>query len=82
MIKIDFERGTDPWIYKDALHLPDDHTLTDAEIEAMKDDRYTKWYDMVTNPPQPTEEIALIIPVINPDDYVEVNGVRYYKPAE
>lgn len=43
MIKIDFERGEEPMIFRDALHLPVDHTLTDAEIEAMKDQRYSDW---------------------------------------
>lgn len=81
MIQIIFERGSDPYSFRDALYLPDDHAFTDAEIEQMKDARYTAWYEMVTNPPAPPEEVAPVAPVINPDDYVEVNGVRYYKPA-
>jgi hypothetical protein len=46
-MKIDFTING----FSDALILPDDHGLTDAEIEAMKQARYDKWYDYVTNPP-------------------------------
>lgn len=47
MIKIDFEING----FRDALHLADNHDLTSAEIEAMKQARYDKWHDFVTNPP-------------------------------
>ena len=30
MIKIDFEFDTPYGVFRDALHLPDDHTFTDA----------------------------------------------------
>lgn len=43
MIQIIFERGEEPMVFRDALHLPVDHTFTDAEIEAMKDERYANW---------------------------------------
>lgn len=52
MIQIIFERGEDPYNFRDALYLPDDHTFTDAEIEQMKDTRYNAWYQLVTNPPE------------------------------
>lgn len=56
MIKIDFTING----FSDALHLDDDHGLTDAEIEAMKQDRYDKWDYFVKNPPivadEPVEE--------------------------
>jgi hypothetical protein len=47
MIKINFEING----FKDALHLPDDHGLTDVQIEAMKQDRYDKWDAFIKNPP-------------------------------
>jgi hypothetical protein len=47
MIKIDFNING----YSDALHLPDNHGLTDAEIEAMKQARYDRWHEFITNPP-------------------------------
>lgn len=37
--------------FSDALHLPDDHSFSEAEIEAMKQARYNKWYEFITNPP-------------------------------
>ena len=44
MIKIDFEILDDNGLpFKDALHLPDDHTFTDDEIEAMKQERFNNW---------------------------------------
>lgn len=52
MIKIDFTING----YCDALHLADDHGLTDAEIEAMKQARYDKWDAFVKNPPVVTDE--------------------------
>lgn len=47
MIQIIFERGEEPMIYRDALYLPADHTLTDDEIEAMKQQRYDNWIALV-----------------------------------
>lgn len=47
MIKIDFERGEEPMIFRDALYLPDDHTMTDVEIEALKQQRYENWIALV-----------------------------------
>jgi len=56
-IKIDFERGTDPYIFKDALYFTIEQfdALTSEEIEAIKDERYNNWYEMVTNPPVTSE---------------------------
>lgn len=42
--------------FSDALHLADDHGLTDAEIEAMKQARYDKWRDYIDNPPPVVDE--------------------------
>jgi hypothetical protein len=33
------------------LHLPDDHTFTDDEIQAMKQQRVDNWIAVVTAPP-------------------------------
>jgi len=46
MVTIDFSIGG----YHDALILEDDHGLTDAEIEAMKQARYDTWYAIISNP--------------------------------
>ena len=55
MIKINFTiKG-----FSDALHLADDHGLTDAEIEAMKQARYDKWRDFIDNPPPVVDELVV-----------------------
>ncbi len=46
-IKIDFEKGEEPMIYRDAIWLPPAHSYTDAEIEAMKQERYDSWIALV-----------------------------------
>jgi len=51
MIKINFEING----FCDALHLADNHGMTDAEIEAMKQARYDKWDAYIKNPPVVTD---------------------------
>jgi hypothetical protein len=48
LIKIDFEVETQHGVFRDALHLPDDHGFTDAEIEVMKQERVNNWIAFVT----------------------------------
>lgn len=69
MIKIDFEFDTPHGVFRDALHLPDDHAFTEDEIQAMKEQRRDNWIAVVTAPPveEPTPE------------YVEIDGVRYVR---
>ena len=59
-MKIDFEFETPHGLFRDALHLPDDHTFTADEIQAMKQQRVDNWIAVVTAPPAeeitPTEE--------------------------
>jgi hypothetical protein len=47
---IDFEITQNGYTLRDALVLPDDHVLTDAEIEAMKQARFDNWYAIITTP--------------------------------
>lgn len=60
MIKIDFEFDSTYGVFRDALHLPDDHGMTDDEIQAMKQQRLDNWLAIVNAPPveetPPTEE--------------------------
>jgi len=75
-MKIDFERHHATWgKFADALHLPDNHTFTLAQIEAMKDERFNNWVNAVENPaPAPVE------PEPEPvKEYIEINGVKYVK---
>ena len=54
MVKIDFEFDSPYGKYADAIVLLDGQTMTDAEIEIMKQDRYNRWLAAVASPP--TEE--------------------------
>lgn len=89
MIKIDFEFDTPHGVYRDALHLPEDHAFTEAEIQAMKEQRRDNWIAIVTAPPAVPEKVTL---EIAGETYqklesappsgaklVEVDGVWYYK---
>lgn len=51
MIKIDFEFDTPNGLFRDALHLADDHEFTTEEIEAMKQQRLDNWLAIVNAPP-------------------------------
>jgi hypothetical protein len=69
MIKIDFSFKTPHGKFADALHLSDDHTFTEAEIQAMKEQRRDNWIAVVTAPP--VEETQ--------PEYIEIDGVKYVK---
>lgn len=56
MVKIDFEFQTEYGLYRDALWLPDDHGMTDEQIEVMKQQRVENWVAIVSAPP--TDEVA------------------------
>jgi hypothetical protein len=68
-MKIDFEFDTAHGKFRDALHLPDNHGLSDAEIEAMKVQRRDNWIAVVTAPSVEEPE----------PEFVEIDGVRYIK---
>jgi hypothetical protein len=57
MVSIEFEFNTQYGIFRDALVLPDDHGLSDAELDAMKQQRMDNWIAVITAPPVdiPTE---------------------------
>lgn len=38
------------YVYRDALYIEDDNTLTEAEIQQMKQDRFDRWLAIVSNP--------------------------------
>lgn len=50
MIKIDFEFQTYYGKFADALYLPNDHAYSDAEIDAMKQQRLDNWIAIITAP--------------------------------
>ena len=56
MIKIEFEVTQNGYSFKDAIVLPENHNLTDTQIDEMKQKRFDDWYAIVTAP-QPEEVI-------------------------
>jgi hypothetical protein len=59
-MKIDFSFSSEYGTFSDALHLPDDHGLSDEQIEAMKQQRFDNWIAVITAPPveeTPSEEV-------------------------
>ena len=55
MKKIDFEFQTQYGVYRDALYLDDNHSFTEQEIEAMKQERVDNWIAVIT---APSEEVV------------------------
>ena len=53
-MKIDFFFETPFGRFADALHLPEDHGMSDLDIEVMKQNRLDNWLAIVN--PAPTEE--------------------------
>jgi hypothetical protein len=78
MIKIDFSFETPHGKFADALHLPDDHDLTDEQIEAMKIERRDNWIAVVTAPSpeapqdQPPENLTTVN--IGDEEYTKLEG--------
>jgi hypothetical protein len=51
-MQIIFEFQTEYGVFRDALHLPDDHGYSDAELDAMKQERVDNWIALVSAPAQ------------------------------
>jgi hypothetical protein len=89
MIKIDFEFETPHGKFADALHLLEDHTFSEAEIQAMKEQRRDSWLAVVTAPsPEPeitTRDVAgetyELLQGVPPSGakLIEIDGAWYYK---
>lgn len=61
MIKIDFEFELQFGIYRDALYLPENHTYSEEEINAMKQERFDNWYKVITTPAIDDEIVEEIV---------------------
>jgi len=79
-MKIDFEFATPHGVFRDALHLPDDHDYIDYDIAVMKQERLDNWLFAVENPPAPEPETIEIEGVIY--ERVEIDGQVVLKPVE
>jgi hypothetical protein len=55
MIKIDFEFDSPYGVFRDALHLPDDHGLSEAQTEALKQERLDNWLAILSMPQEPVD---------------------------
>jgi hypothetical protein len=55
-MKIDFEFTTPHGVFRDALYLDDAHQLTEAEVNALKQERLDNWLAIIENPPEPVED--------------------------
>jgi hypothetical protein len=51
MLNIDFSFDTQYGNFSDSIWLPEDHTLSDDDIEAMKQQRLSNWMAIIENPP-------------------------------
>lgn len=71
MIKIDFEFETKYGVFRDALHLPDDHSFSDSEIQQMKQQRLDNWISVIEAPP------AENINEVTNNDNIEISGELY-----
>ena len=54
-MKRNFSFDTEYGVFSDAISLPDDHTFTDNEIEAIKKERLSNWIAILEAPP--SEEV-------------------------
>lgn len=79
MIKIDFEFETKFGRYADALHLPEDHGMTDAQIQAMKEERRDNWLSHIEVASTSTQEPDPVIEAPTDPEFIEINGVKYKK---
>ena len=51
MISIEFEFNTQNGVFRDALVLPENHGLSNDELEAMKQQRLSNWLAIFTATP-------------------------------
>ena len=78
-MKIDFEYNTDYGVFRDAINLPDNHSYTNAELEAMKIARRDNWIAVVTAPPVEPDTIEIDGVTY---EKIEINGQTVLKPVE
>lgn len=79
-MKINFEFETKYGVFRDALYLPDDHTLTTEQIVEMQTERLNNWIYAVENPPPPEPETIEIDGILYVK--IEVDGQILLKPVE
>jgi hypothetical protein len=86
-MKIDFEFQTPYGKFADALYLTENHSLTDSEIEKLKQDRLESWIAIITSPSLAEDTIEIDGELYKKLDgtppsgaqVVEIEGIWYYK---
>jgi hypothetical protein len=58
MEKYEFEIIQDGMTFRDAIVLPENHGLSAAEIDSMKQTRFDNWYAIVTAPTTDDEVVG------------------------
>jgi hypothetical protein len=79
-MKIDFEFTTPYGVFRDALYLDDDHQLTEAEVNALKQERLDNWLAAIESPLEPEPETVEINGMLY--EKVDVDGQIVLKPVE
>jgi MOSC domain-containing protein YiiM len=79
-VKIDFEFQTKYGVFRDALHLPEDHGYTQEQISEMQAERLNNWLYSVENPPAPEPETVEIDGITY--EKIEIDGQVVLKPVE
>jgi hypothetical protein len=72
--KFDFEKTDGTYTFRDAIHLPPDHNLTDDEIEAMKQQRFDNWLSIINTPAENVIEAPVPVDNVIDVEPKEVNG--------
>jgi len=72
--KFDFEKTDGTYTFRDAIHLPPDHNLTDYEIEAMKQQRFDNWLSIINTPAENVIEAPVPVDNVIDVEPKEVNG--------
>jgi hypothetical protein len=67
MVRIEFEKMYGDIVFRDAITLPDDHAMTDADIETIKQERFDNWVAIITAPPPNPEPGPVVDVEVVPD---------------
>lgn len=81
-MKIDFEFQTAYGVFRDALHLPDDHEFAEEQLQAMKEQRKNNWIQSIENPLRSQFENDIVVVDGTTYQKIEVDGQIVLKPLE
>jgi len=72
LIQFRFQMGEKPLVYNDALIMTQEayDALTPEQIAAIQQERYDRWYAIVTAPPEPEPEIVVEPEVIPTEETI------------